>query len=106
MPERQFNLFERARDPDIKLKDDSAWMEHAMKLADKVLPHGEIMGEDIQHIVGIGKPSSSHSWGRLTSRLKRRGVLQETGRFRKSKSRDNKSHKYEIYWRPGHPENS
>lgn len=103
-PPSQFNLFARGRDSDIVWKDDAAWMAHAIPLVEKYLPHGEVMGQDIQCIIGIGKPRSQHSWGRLTSRLKHRGILQETGRFKKSTRRDNKAHKYEIYWREGYPD--
>ena len=103
-PRSQFNLFERGRPGDIVWKDDAAWMSHAMELAEKYLPHGDIMGQDVQCLTGIGKPASPHSWGRLILRLKRRGILQETGRFKKSTRRDNRAHKYEVYWRPGHPE--
>jgi hypothetical protein len=88
---------------DIKWQNDRAWMHKALELADKYLPHGEVMGEDFQDLPGIGKPVSQHSWGRLVSRAKKLNIIRDTGIYRQSRRLSNKDHVYAIYWRESYP---
>jgi len=79
------------------------WLDRGILLADAYLPHGNVMGEDLQKIPGIGQPTSPNAWGALTQNCVRAGILIKTGSYRKAKLTTNHAHRYEIYWRPGHP---
>lgn len=83
--------------------NNAVWIERGVRLADSHLPHGEVMGEDIRRLPGLGSPSVPQAYGALVQACKRAGVIRPTGRFRKAKHANNHAHKYEIYYRPGYP---
>jgi hypothetical protein len=53
---------------------------------------------------GVDTPTKPNAWGALTQNCIRAGILIKTGGFNKAVRVPNHSHKYEEYWRPGHPD--
>ena len=104
----QYDLFgggEDAKAEGIKAvaSNNRLWIERGVRLADALLPHGNVMGEDIKRLPGLGKPTRPEAYGALVQACIRYRIIFKTGNFRKAKSTKNHAHRYEIYHRPGYP---
>jgi len=101
----QTDLFGGAPVRDIVWKDGNAWLSHALWVIDEHCPHGEVMVEDLWLLPGMGSPRSANAKGQLAQLALQAGLLKrlDPPRFEASKRPSNKGHRYEVYFRPGHP---
>lgn len=73
-------------------KAGASWCEDAIRLIRRRFAGQEVTGEDFRFICQASglTPHHPNGWGALTLRMKRAGVLSETGEWRSP--RDPKSH--------------
>lgn len=78
--------------------DCREWIRHGLQIAAKMLPEGELMGEEFRRLP-LPEPGHQHWWGLLVSEAVAAKIIRDTGRRAPAESRKNHGHKYAVYER-------
>jgi hypothetical protein len=91
----------RSEDP-VKLDSHKLWMQRAESIFRRDFTKGQLVtGEMLRmHLIlsGLEQPKHSNAWGTVTRTLAMRGLLQNTGRYKKMSNPTSHSRRNPV-WR-------